>query len=250
MKKLFLSLTLFIGMFINAQDLPAEYKPEVQTFIDCFKNNDMEKLAALIRYPLKRKYPILPVKNKAELLKRFDEVFDKALVDEIKNSEPDKDWGAVGWRGITLGNGTVWLDYDGTVTAINHMSVAEEKMWQKLVAAEKKTLYESIKYFSDPVCILLTKKYRIRVDNMGEGTYRYACWKRSAAMSTKPDLIILNGEFVPDGSANYYFSFKNGEYEYRCGFLIVGADDSPPAYLTVLKNDDEILYQDAAVLEP
>jgi hypothetical protein len=177
-------------------------------------------------------------------------VFDGTLVEKIKTSDVDKDWGAVGWRGIMLLNGEVWLDEEGKLTAVNYESPAETKMRETLITAEKKTLHASVKEFETPVCILLTEKFRIRIDLMPNGTYRYASWPLSGKMSDKPDLLINGGTFVPDGSANYHYSFKNGEYEYQCAIMAVGADDSAPAYLAVFKNDKEVLSQEARIVEP
>jgi hypothetical protein len=39
------------------------------------------------------------------MLKRFDEVFDDALLKNIVNSDIEKDWDDVGWRGIMMSRG-------------------------------------------------------------------------------------------------------------------------------------------------
>ena len=175
-------------------------------------------------------------------------MFDRKLIDLIVNSNPAKDWSAVGWRGIMLGSGSVWLDYDGVLTAVNYQSDVEAKKIAKLVALEKSGLHTSINKFVKPVIILLTKKYRIRIDDMSAGKYRYASWKIDAKIGDKPDLIILNGEFVPDGSGgNYHYTFKNGKYIYECGITVLGEEDSAPAYLTIYKDGKEILSEEANI---
>jgi hypothetical protein len=251
MKNLFLSLTLFIGICASAQGLSAEYKIVIADFVNCFKNNDREKLAERIAYPLKREYPIPSVKNEQDFLKRFDEVFDRTFVEQLKKSGAGKGRETVGWRGMMLGVGDIWLDEDGNIISINHQSPAEFKMREALIASERESLHESLKQFKEPIMIMFTQKFSIRIDRMANGTYRYACWKRSEAMSTKPDLVIENGTFVPEGSGgNCHYSFVNGEYSYKCGIVVIGEDDAPPAYLIVYKNDAEILNQYATLLEP
>jgi len=248
-KSIYFILFLFTFFIANAQDeLTKEHKEVIARFIGYFKTNYKQNVAKNVSYPLKREYPLPEIKSKEEFIRRFDEVFDRKLIDLIVNSNPAKDWSAVGWRGIMLGSGSVWLDYDGVLTAVNYQSDVEAKKIAKLVALEKSGLHTSINKFVKPVIILLAKKYRIRIDDMSAGKYRYASWKIDAKIGDKPDLIILNGEFVPDGSGgNYHYTFKNGKYIYECGITVLGEEDSAPAYLTIYKDGKEILSEEANI---
>ncbi|KOS06766.1 hypothetical protein AM493_12590 [Flavobacterium akiainvivens] len=251
MKKLLLSLTLFVGICANAQNLSADHKAVIADFVSCFKDNNEQKLTERIAFPLKREYPLPSIKNEREFFKRFDEVFDKEFVEQIKKSGNGEGWDAVGWRGIMLGAGDIWLDEDGNIISINHQSPVEAKMRKALIAAERETVHESVKEYKEPVMVMFTDKFTIRIDRMENGKYRYASWKRQAKMDSKPELIVLNGSFEPQGSGgNHYYRFANGKYVYICGITVIGEDDAPPAYLTVLKNGTEILNQDAEVFEP
>lgn len=251
MKKILIALILLLSAYYaTAQDsLTAEHKKVITDFINYFKNNDREEIALLVSYPLKREYPIPEVKDREKFLRRFDEIFDSKLIAMIVISNPSKDWSAVGWRGIMLGNGSVWIDYDGTLIAVNYQSDAEVNKKAELIEFEKANLHSSVKQFSNPICILLTKKYKIRIDEMSNGKYRYASWKITAPMIDKPDIIIQNGEYVPEGSGgNHHYTFKNGKYIYECGIVLISEDDSAPAYLTIYKDDKEILNEPATVL--
>lgn len=111
--------------------------------------------------------------------------------------------------------------------------------YYKLVWDGDSFMYESDKSVSNPfLCEALsdytclekiaeTEKYKIRVDQMPNGTYRYASWNRNAPWSSVPELIVINGTF--DKKAEQYV-FRNKEYEYRAG-----EDD-----LVVLKNGKQI----------
>lgn len=251
MKKILVAFMLLLSTFYaTAQDsLTAEHKKVIADFINYFKNNDREEIALLVSYPLKREYPIPGVKDREKFLIRFDEIFDSKLIAMIVNSNPSEDWSAMGWRGIMLGNGSVWIDYDGTLLAVNYQSAAEVKMKATLIESEKANLHSSVKKFNNPICILLTKKHRIRIDEMPNGKYRYASWEIESKMSDKPDLIVQNGEYVPEGSGgNHHYAFKNGKYSYECGILILGEDDSAPAYLSVSKEGNEILNEPATIV--
>jgi hypothetical protein len=250
-KAILLTLLVLNGICLQAQNLTAPQKAVVTNFINAVKSNDKDKLAALVAFPLKRQYPIPSIKNKQEFKKRFDEVFDIELLKAIKTSDVFKDWYALGYQGIILERAEVWLNEDGKLSEIYYESAEEAKMRKTLIAAEKKMLHASVKEFKAPELILLTAKYRIRIDQMADDTYRYAAWKLSAKMSDTPDIVIEKGTLVPDGTGgNYHYTFAKGDYSYECGILTIGADDSPPATLTVYKGEKEVLYQDATILEP
>src|ERR1043165_2254169 len=128
MRLLILSLFLMlICSFVQGQEMDSTNQKIVSDFIECIKYQNKEKLASKINFPLSREYPIPDIKNEQEIIKRYSEVFDDSLSKIIVNSQPSKDWSAVGWRGIMLLYGLVWLDYDGSLIAINYQSKIEEQ---------------------------------------------------------------------------------------------------------------------------
>ena len=88
----------------NTFALEQKYHESVLPVIDAFKTHDKTAIAAHIRYPLQRRYPVPAINNEAELIERFDQVFDQQLIAQIAGSDIDTDWGEVGWRGIMLNN--------------------------------------------------------------------------------------------------------------------------------------------------
>ena len=109
-----------------------------------------------------------------------------------------------------LFNGDVWLNYEGALIAINYQSQIEAKKKEELIAVEKHQLHKSINDFKKPVLILETGKYRIRIDDMGQGNYRYCSWKLESKMSDKANLIIQKGEYTAEGSGgNHSFSYNS-----------------------------------------
>jgi hypothetical protein len=228
--------------------LEEEYRPMVENLVKVFKSGDVKQMAEFVSYPLGRDNPIPSIKSKQEMIKRFDEVFDQHLLDLIANSNIGKDWESVGWRGIMLANGKVWMDLDGKIHAISYQSEVEKKIKDDLIRAQKSGLHESVRDYSEPVLEWKTKKFHIRIDDMGDANYRYVTWPIKKNQSEKPSLILLNGEYAPDGSGgNHYYIFKNGEYEYKCYVSVLGTDETPPGALEVYKKDELIL--DEEVLE-
>lgn len=250
MKKTVLLLFLISPFLASSQLTRDDHKEVVADFINNVKTKNPVMLDSLVYYPLSREYPLPAIYNKEEFKQRYNEVFDDELIQKIIKSNPTEDWSAVGWRGIMLDRGDLWIDYDGTLIAVNHQSKWETKKRQELIEAERSQLHPSIQKYYEPIHILKTNKYLIRIDRMVEnGKYRYASWPINKRMSDKPDLVILGGEFVSEGSGgNHYYEFKNGAYTYQCYIIIMGEDDSPPANLTVLKGEKEILSQAADIV--
>ena len=137
--KILLTILVFYSSFLNAQDLKPEYQKFISKFILEVKNGDKEAIAKRIKFPFKRDYPIPSVKGKADFVKRYNQIFDKVLIDKITKSDPAKDWSEMGWRGIMLNQGDLWIDTDGKIISINNQSAEELKLKNELIAKQKKT---------------------------------------------------------------------------------------------------------------
>lgn len=206
------------------------------------KSNDRSAIADHITYPLKRESPIPSVKNKQQMLKRFDEIFDEALLKNIINSDIEKDWDDVGWRGIMLASGGLWLDYDGKLIAVNYQSEAEKNIKNKLIKEQKNALHPSLKNYVAPVLEWETSKFRIRIDDLGNQTFRYAAWPLDKKSNEKPDLVLLNGKVTFEGSGgNHFYTFSKGKYQYQCDLYVIGESSMPPGSLSVYKEGKLIL---------
>lgn len=247
--KIFLTFLIFYSSFANAQDLKPEYQKIISKFILEVKKGDKEAISKHFKFPFKRENPIPSIKDKADFVKRYNQIFDKVLIQKITKSDPAKDWSEVGWRGIMLNQGDMWIDTDGRIISINHQSDEELKLKNSLIASQKKTVNSSLSNFKEPVAILETSKFRIRIDDLGNDNYRYASWSIKQKMTDKPDLIIENGVFHADGTGgNHYYEFKKGNFKYECYFIVLGEKNSPPATLTVYQSGKEILSQNAKIV--
>lgn len=121
----------------NTFALEQKYHEFVLPVIAAFKAHDKTAIAALIRYPLKRRYPIPDIKNEAEFINRFDEVFNDELAAVIASSNIKTDWEKVGWRGIMLNNGVMWVDTDGKIIAVNTQNTKEQTLAKSLIEQGK-----------------------------------------------------------------------------------------------------------------
>ncbi|KAF7767056.1 hypothetical protein PUND_a2973 [Pseudoalteromonas undina] len=225
--------------------LEQKYHESVLPVISAFKAHDKTAIAAHIRYPLKRRYPLPDIKNEAEFINRFDEVFDDELVTIIGSSNINTDWNKVGWRGIMLNNGVMWVDTDGKVIAVNTQNTTEQAHAEKLIAQDKQSLHSSIKTFQKPILDWKTANYRVRIDNLGDGNFRYASWNIDKSPRDRPDIVLIHGEITFSGSGgNHSYTFKNGRYSYILHVTVIGCDTSPPGWLEVYKNDKQLLFED------
>ena len=255
--------TIAIWIFLFATSLSfgqqTKYDSVISKFISTVKEKDSETISRMISYPFRRYYPLADIKNAGEFIDRYNEIFDDSLQRIIVESDLHRDWSEVGWRGIMLRNGLLWLDTNGSLIRVNYESKEEHNQRINLIGQEKVRLNESIQDFIEPMFVWETKKFRIRVDKTGTNEYRYASWSIGKNQKTKPDtiltqgalvftgtpnLMLINGEIIYTGSGgNHYYLFKNGDYEYECRVVVFGNQDSPPGFLIVSKNGKEILKE-------
>ncbi len=229
--------------------LPDSIVKDIQKIHQFVMYYQVDSLANNIEYPLHRAYPIPSITDKKTFVKRYDSLFDKFFQQLILEA-PLSDWSTVGWRGIMLGNGQVWLDYNGKIKAINYESQAEKRQQETLIAQDRAHLYKPLQNYKKPVLKLNTKKYHIRIDRLNNGTFRYVSWRRGSDESQPPNLVLNNGHVKYDGSGgNHRFLFTKGEYTYVVNRLIIRAKYSPEARLVVKKKNEIILREKCDVLD-
>jgi len=250
MKSLLIAFGFLIFNLAHAQNqqLDSYKKTNINKIITAFKQQDFNKISKLISYPLRREYPIPSIKNEKEFKLRFKQVFDDSLVKIISHSKM-KQWNEVGWRGIMLNNGTLWIDsYDGKITAVNYQSEFEKKWLKQLIEKQRQSLHASLKTFVRPVYKIVTKNYLIRIDETIDDHYRYASWKIGNAESSKPDLVLENGELEMMGSGgNLVIKFKSNNFTYLVYRNLIGADNTPDITLEVQKDGNTILTEDGTL---
>lgn len=250
MKKIHFIILLTLSLTTFGQDkLSRENIKSINQFVQLIKLNQKEQLAKRVNYPIERQYPLPIIKNSTEFIKRYDELFDTNIISKLINSNVKSDWSAVGWRGIMFLNGDLWLDYDGNLISVNYQTDFEKNKLKGLITSEKQTLNKQVQNYKKPIYLLETTKFKIRIDDLGNGNYRYSSWSKNADMKTKPGLIISNGIVKFDGSGgNHSYFFTNNEYIYEIVIIEMGETDSPPAILTIRKNEEQILTQNARII--
>ena len=125
MKNLLIFIPALTATSAFADNLNANELKDVQSVIKLFKNKNITAISNNITYPLHREEPIPSIANATQMKQRFNQVFDTQLIQEIANSKPSQ-WESMGWRGVMLNGGTIWLD-GHKIKAINYISDAEQK---------------------------------------------------------------------------------------------------------------------------
>lgn len=236
--------------YSQTEELEAYKVANINKLVALFKQKDVDKISDMVSFPLRREYPIPAIKSKREFKKRFSEVFDQKLIDEIANSK-DSQWSEVGWRGIMLDRGLVWIaSADGKIIQVNYQSDLEKKLRKDLIAWQKEKLHPSLKVFENPVYLIRTKSYLIRVDHFWGSSYRYACWKSGEKESSKPDLIIQKGELEFEGTGgNSVVTFNDNGSTYRVYRNFIGKAGAPEIVLSIEKNGKTVLQEDGKLIE-
>ena len=100
--------------------------------------------------------------------------------------------------------------------------------------------------------IIKTKKFKIRIDKQPNGKYLYQAWGVNSKLTSKPSMIISNGELIPDGTGgNYYYEFTNNGYTYQVWRNYLTDSASAPPYTLVINdtNGNEIANEDGRVVK-
>lgn len=224
----------------------------VKKLITLFKAKDVNAIAKLVNYPIKREAPLSSIKDEKEFIQKFDEIFSAEFVKNIAASQTDE-WDAIGSRGTTYADAAgnvIWLaDEDSKIISVFSETKAAQDEEKSTIEKGKQNLHSSLGNIKKPIYILTTKKYKVRIDQLNNGKYRYAAWNSpNADMSTQPDIIVNNGELIVEGSLNIeHYEFKNGNIRYEVWPENM-ASANGDANLSVYEGDKELLSHDAKII--
>ena len=240
------SLAAQVDSCYESPDDAADDVSIVNRFIEAVREGDETRLAEIIDFPLRRRYP-LPYLSRSEFIARYDEILDDEFTRIIVSSN-ENDCGRIGWRGLQLHRGLVWFDEEGHVRGLNYESEFEKGERIRLIDLERSELHESLRKYHEPVLEWETCTYRIRIDSKVNDDYslryRYASWKVDRFHDSETDIIIDNGSRIWDGSGgNHHYEFQNGDYKYILSVLLIGKEGMPPGELAVYHGSEMLLSE-------
>lgn len=100
--------------------------------------------------------------------------------------------------------------------------------------------------------IIKTKKFKIKIDKQPNGNYLYQSWAANGKVTSKPSMIISDGELIPDGTGgNYYYEFNNNGYTYQIwrNYLTNSAKKAPYTLTVTDRNGKTIVNQDGYIVK-
>ena len=236
MRVLFFSFIALTISSVSGEKLNFKDQATVRKVITAIAGGNEKSISKLVKFPLTREYPVPPIKNEKELLKRFDQIFDKKLLKNIKTSSVSLDWSRVGWRGIMYDHGKIWIDELGQIIAINHETEKQKKLRVKLIEEDRNGLHKSLRLYEQPILKKLNKDYKFRVDLISkkERSYRLVLWKKEARESEVPLLVVSEGKLVFEGSGgNHYYIFKGEHKTYTVDVAVITAKEGEGVSLIV-----------------
>ena len=125
-------------------------------------------------------------------------------------------------------------------------TISEDLKIQKI----KNLVWSDLKNFKVLKLYMRTSKFKVWVDQMEDGSFRYASWSKSKTIDEKPDLILKNGEVTYEGSGgNHWYTFTNVDTKYICDINKLGKTNDD-AFLIVKQGGKTIIDQPAKFISP
>lgn len=239
------ALTLTLTSFASSTTDPIaeHHRNNLNTLIVLVLENRISEMADRVEYPLRRPSPIPWIKNRDEFILYYPVLVDEWLESKITNTafttQNTID------RAFQFGilQGSIWMNAEGRIIAINHHSQAELRLLRKLEEEQKRKMHHSVAEWQGNELTVTSEKHLIRIDMMDNGRLRYASWNKPKGISDKPDLIIQNGQQEFDGSiGNISYVFKNGDWVYRMDLKVLAESEDEVGWsLRVFEGEKEVV---------
>jgi hypothetical protein len=212
----------------NAGEVPRADVNAAKSLAQALDKGDKKAVAALFVYPIGRPLPLAPIRDAADFVKHWDELFDaKNTARILEAQEPVM----AGWRGAMVGGGLIWI-HEGKIFNSHLESEAGRAAFEAAKKADNAKLHPSVAGYDalELECTAPKQHLRVRVERFGK-ELTYAAWKDSAALSDTPQVVVKKGTLAVEGTSRVrVFTFDNA------GFRYVLSEGT----LTVSKGDKEL----------
>lgn len=237
---------LVLSSIVHAQatdSLPDWRLNQLHLLQQYVKNDNVLKIAELIKYPISRPAPIPEIKDQASFILYYPILFDDILKDMLTQADFGPHNTIDRYDGFGLGLGFLWLDKNGQIIGINYSSEKELELKSMLSNSLKSNIHPSVNTWKENIFVLESEKFLIRLDLLDYNNYRYISWSKPKVLSEEPDLILVDRDLKYHGTmGGVTYTFNNSNWKY-----IIDQVDSCceieqcGLFLILLKNDIEIL---------
>ena len=208
-------IILFILIIGNTYSQENIDYSKIRTIINIIKTNDPTKISEVIRYPLPRDFPLPNILSKEDFIKHYDEIFDDSLINKVSLSDPEKDWQAIGWRGVQFDSGTIWLNSfkDYKITNINYENKKLISIKDHYFNLYKESLPINLQNIESQFFVFNSTNHIINVDIIKKDNYRLLIRSKD---TLKIEIILSNGSFNFDGNiGDYHIDWLYKDKVYR-----------------------------------
>jgi hypothetical protein len=241
MKRLIPIFLLFIASLGKAQaDLSGAIE-DYHQIARLIKYDSIKKLATLVSYPLRRENPVPNINSAQEFISYYPILFDKEFKKKVIKFDSSDIFQHNGSYGLFAGD--MWIDEDGKIISINHVSESEKIFSIKLTNEIQSKMYPEIKEWKRNVIVCESKKYLVRIDDInGHDSLRYISWGKGKQISDKPDLVLYGGTSEFQGEqGGVVYTFKSGEWSYIIDKVdMCEKPEDCGLFLRILDNDKEV----------
>lgn len=179
-------------------------------------NAESFKASSYFSYPIEFEYPIPPIKDSVEFIKKFFEIFDEDIRHKMLKAKT-QGWSEVGWRGYMFDNGMLWSSDEKHITTVNYESKYLKTVRDSLIKEELMSLDVSLQGNWFPVAVYYCKKDRTiaRIDKeileQGDGRYRLALFDGISDLKGKPTVLLYGTLELQGSMANEYYQFADSK---------------------------------------
>ena len=211
-------ITLFIlcftfGLQAQVNSLSEEQVQQLEKFQLLIENGQIDQLAELVDYPLKRSNPIPDIQSKEKFILYYLTLFDKDFKSQLLAIKAPYE--EVVSRSGMLGllNGEIWINSSGRIISINYTSPEETKLSEELIALDKESLHSSLQNFKANIHLCECKDYKVRIDEMDDSSYRMALWYKRLGFDGEPFEIYTDVKMAHEGRmGDQSYTSEGGEY--------------------------------------
>ena len=201
------------------------YQQHVDSLVKWVTNDEVEKIADKLIYPLNRDYPLPDIQNRNEFIAYYDTLFDDSLKTILTTATSSQNWTNMKDKGVRLNSGIMWFSHNLDFMVINYSSQNEQLKRQRLLNNDLNSINPSLRGFQEPIMKLKTHNHIIRIDQVNNNNFRYCAWDLSDSTINTPKFVIQGGIELKSHSPLcpfYKFTSTRLTYKVYAGCMVSG----------------------------